>query len=175
MLTVSNTTAMIRVRIKIGSGNIVDTYTQYGLVYLSSDNLLAAPLKALESTAYPEKEGKNISPKTVDNSFTYKVVFLVDGSTVTSGQTVLDYINSKIKAFNDTLFTQTSGSDIKTLKQVEFYNDYKHIKIVGYAKPISEAKELWRDKNGNQSNSAKVELTIEVATPSLCNFNLAIQ
>lgn len=166
---------MINVRIKIGSGNVVDTYSQYGFAYLSSDDRLAAPLKALESTSYPDEEGKNFHPVTVDDAFDYKVVFLVEGTTVTSGSTVLDYINAKIKAFNEALYTKETGSDLKTLKQVEFYNDYKHIKIVGYAQPISEAKELWRDRNGNQANAAKVELKIQVAKPSLCDFNLPIQ
>ena len=44
---------MIKVRIKIGEGSILDSERGYGLIYLSSDNVFEAPLKAIESTSYP--------------------------------------------------------------------------------------------------------------------------
>lgn len=47
---------MITVRLKIGSGSAVDTQ-QYGLVYVSSDNILGPIVKDFEVTSYPEEEG----------------------------------------------------------------------------------------------------------------------
>ena len=34
---------MIKVRIQIGEGSILDSESGYGLIYLSSDNILEAP------------------------------------------------------------------------------------------------------------------------------------
>lgn len=66
---------MIRVRIKIGSGSIVDTADTYGLVYLDSDKRVGAEQKEFEATSYPEEEGEHIIPKTVDAPFDYKAKF----------------------------------------------------------------------------------------------------
>ena len=155
---------MITARIKIGSGSIVDTQT-YGLVYLDSDKVVGAPSKGFESTSYPEQEGENILPKTVDASFEYKVKFFVQA-------TSLENANAKIKALNESFYSTTTGSDVKTYNKVEFYNDYKRHKIVGYPQPISEATEFWRDPKNQVNDVVVVELTIRVNKPSLCDFNL---
>lgn len=155
---------MIKVRLKIGSGNVVDT-TTYGLVYLSSDHRVAAPTKGFETTAYPEEGGEHILAKTVDDAFDYKVTFFIETTSLANA-------NARIKAFNDLLYTQASGQDTKVFKEVTFYNDYKKVKIVGYPQPIDEAKEFWRDSKGNQQDVVVVEWTIRVIKPSLCDFNL---
>ena len=155
---------MITVRIKIGDGNVVDT-TTYGLVYLDSDKRIGAPLKEYDVTTYPEEEGEHFIPKTVDAPFDYKVKFFIQADS-------LQNANAKIKAFNDMLFSQESGSDVKTFKQVEFYNDYKRHKIVGYPQPMAEATEFWQDRKNQINDVVVVEWTIRVTKPSLCDFNL---
>ena len=67
---------MLKVRIKIGDGEIVDTLN-YGFVYLDSDKVMGSPIKDYEETSYPEQEGVNILPKTVDDAFDYKVKFFI--------------------------------------------------------------------------------------------------
>ena len=156
---------MLTARIKIGSGSIADTQT-YGLVYLDSDKVTGAPSKGFESTSYPEEEGEHVIAKTVDAAFDYKVKFFIQA-------TSLQNANQKIKAFNEALYTQAQGSDVKEYKQIEFYNDYKRHKIVGYPKPISEATDFWRDLNNQVNDVVVVELTIRVNKPSLCDFALA--
>lgn len=155
---------MIRVRLQIGDGKIYDTEQQYNLVYVSSDNRFAAPTKEFETTSYPEQSGVNIHPKTTDNSFDYKVSFFVkaNGS--------LENANQFIKAFNAQLYEEVDG--VKEFKQVSFYNDYKKVKIVGYATPIQEATEFFRDSNGTQHDIVVVEWVIKVGNPNLCDFNL---
>jgi len=155
---------MLTARIKIADGTIYDTATQYGLVYLDSDKILGAPIKDFEETSYPEQEGVNICPKTVDAPFDYKVKFFIRATTLSNA-------NAKIKAFNDALYTLASG--VKTFKQVTFYNDHKRCMIVGYPKPISEAQTFWRDPNNEITDVVTVEWTIRVNKPSLCNFNLS--
>lgn len=155
---------MIRVRLRIAEGDILDTSDNYGLVYISADSRFHAPIKQREVTTYPEQEGENISTKTVDDAFDYKVTWFVkaDGS--------LGNANAVIARFNALLYDQVD--DIKTFKQVTFYNDYKRVKIVGTPSPIAEATEFWRDQSGKQHDVVCVEWVIRVSKPSLCDFNL---
>lgn len=155
---------MIRVRLKIGNSAILDTIDVYGMVYVSSDHRFEAPLKEFEKTSYPEEEGEHILAKTVSDAFDYKVTWFVkaDGS--------LDNANVVIARFNSLLYTQEG--DIKTFKQVTFYNDYKKVKIVGTPSLIQEATEFWRDSRGKQHDVVQVEWVIRVSKPSLCDFNL---
>lgn len=155
---------MLTARIKIGDAAVADTQT-YGLVYLDSDKVTGAPSKGFESTSYPEEGGEHIIPKTVDAAFDYKVKFFIQADSVVDA-------NAKIAAFNAALYTQASGSDVKTYKKVEFYNDYKRHKIVGYPSEISEAQEFWRDMKNQVNDVVVVEWTIRVNKPSLCDFSL---
>ena len=155
---------MIKVRLQIANGDILDTADNYGLVYVSADSRFAAPIKQREVTTYAEQEGENTSTKTVDDAFDYKVTWFIkaDGS--------LGNANAVIAKFNALLYDQVD--DIKTFKQVKFYNDYKKVKIVGIPSPIQEATEFWRDANGKQHDVVCVEWVIRVSKPSLCDFNL---
>lgn len=155
---------MIKVRLKIGNGNIVDTADVYGLVYVSSDHKLSAPTKTFEKTTYPEQEGENIVNKTVSDAFDYKSTWIIK----TNGS--LDNANKIIAAFNSQLYTQ--NGDVKTFEQVSFYNDYKKVKIVGIPTLITEATEFWRDASGKLHDVVQVEWVIRVSKPSLCDFNL---
>lgn len=154
---------MIKVRLKIADGAILDTVDGYGLVYVSSDHRFEAPLKEFEKTSYPEEEGEHILAKTVSDAFDYKVTWFIkaDGS--------LDNANAVIARFNSLLYTQEG--DVKTFKQVTFYNDYKKVKIVGTPTLIQEATEFWRDSQGKQHDVVCVEWVIRVSKPSLCDFN----
>lgn len=156
---------MIKVRLQIADGEIVDTADTYGFVYLEADNRFAAPVKGFEKSSYPEQPGINLDPKTVDDEFEYKVKFFVkaDGD--------LENANQKIAAFNSLLYTK-NADNIKTFKQVTFYNDYKKAKIVGYPSPIKEATDFWRDSRGKQADVVCVEWTINVNDPTLCDFNI---
>lgn len=155
---------MLRVRLKIGDGEVVDT-TTYGLVYLDSDKRTGAPSKGFETTSYPEEEGEHIIPKTVDAAFDYTAKFFIQADSIEDA-------NAKISAFNALLYTQPANSDVKTYKQVEFYNDYKRHKIVGYPQPIAEAEDFWRDPSDQLNDIVIVEWTIRVNKPSLCDFSL---
>lgn len=155
---------MIKVRLQIADGEVLDTADNYGLVYVSADSRFAAPIKEFEKTTYPEQEGENIHPVTVSDAFDYKTTWFIkaDGS--------VNNANAVIAQFNALLYDQVD--DLKTFKQVTFYNDYKKVKIVGTPSPIQEATEFWRDQSGKQHDVVQVEWTIRVSKPSLCDFNL---
>lgn len=153
---------MINSRIKIGNGKIQDTYSAFGFAYVSSDTIYSAPLKARETTAYPEEEGLHVSTKTTWDTFVYKVKFLVLGET-------LNTINSQIDAFNKSIMSR-NGS-ILTFNRVTFYNDYKGVVITGIPDTISAVDEFWIDPQGTRHDAAIVEWQITVDKPSACNFN----
>lgn len=155
---------MIKVRLQIGDGEILDTIDGYGLVYVSSDHRFEAPIKEFDKISYPEQEGENIIPKSVSDAFDYKITWFVkaDGN--------LGNANRIIRRFNLCLYTQIN--DIKSFNQVTFYNDYKKVKIVGTPSLIQEATEFWRDANGKQHDVVCVEWVIRVSKPRLCDFNI---
>lgn len=155
---------MIKVRLQISDNEILDTADGFGLVYINADRRFEAPIKDFEKTTYAEQEGENIHPVTVSDAFDYKVTWFIkaDGS--------LNNANKVIANFNSLLYTQEG--DIKTFKQVTFYDDYKKVKIVGTPSLISEATEFWRDNQGKQHDVVCVEWVIRVSKPSLCDFNL---
>lgn len=158
-------TTMIKVRLQIADGTIEDTADKYGLVYIKADNRFAAPLKGFETSKYAEQPGSNINPKTVEDEFDYKVEFFIraDGD--------IGNANAVIANFNALLYTQ-DADNIKTFKQVTFYNDYKKVKIVGYPSLISEATDFWRDSRGRAADVVCAEWTIKVNDPTLCDFNI---
>ena len=157
---------MIKVRLQIGDGNIVDTEEEYGFIYLDSDKRVGAPSKGFEKTSYPEEEGEHILPKTVDDAFDYKVKFFIQGDTLADA-------NAKIVAFNNALHGTPDSNGLKEYYQVTFYNDYKRHKIVGYPSEIAEATDFWRDRDNVVNDVVVVEWTIRVTKPSLCDFSLA--
>lgn len=156
---------MIKVRLQIGSGSIVDTEEAYGFIYLDSDKRVGAPSKGFEKTSYPEEEGEHILPKTVDDAFDYKVKFFIQGDTLADA-------NAKIVAFNAALHGTPDANGLKEYYQVTFYNDYKRHKIVGYPSEIAEATDFWRDRDNAVNDVVVVEWNIRVTKPSLCDFSL---
>lgn len=158
---------MINVRIKIGNGAIEDTFAAHKLIYMEADHRTEAPIKKRDTTSYAEEAGEHTDPRTVQDGFDYKVRFIIDGQ-----NTTLANVNAIIEAFNKKLYTQPTGSDIRTYKEVTFFNDFKRVKIVGLPEPITEPKEMKRSRKGY--DFAEVELTIHVSDPTKCDFNLNV-
>lgn len=159
---------MIRARLQIDDGAIQDTFDAYGLIYLSADNVFAAPTKGYAKSSYAEQAGENVDPRTVDDSFDYSAKFIVEAYNKN-----LMGVNAKIKEFNKLMYTKRTDSDIKTFKTFTFYNDLKRDKIVGIPQPIAEVGEddFFRDKHGNIKDAVVVELKLRVTNPNLCEYN----
>ena len=157
---------MIRVRIQIGDGEIHDTL-DYGLIYKSSDSICEAPIKSRHTTTYAEEAGEHIDPRTLQDAFDYKVEFAV-----LADNKNLDNANALISSFNKLLYSNEEGSDVRTYKEVTFYNDYKRVKIVGYPEPLREVSELYRRQNGDTIECAIVSLSIRVSDPTKCDFSI---
>lgn len=160
---------MIKVRLQIAGGGIEDTFDEWGLIYIDSDDRTEAPIKNRETTSYAEEAGEHIDPRTIQDAFDYKVKFLIE-----CPNRNLVNANAKIAAFNKALYTQSANSDVRTYKEVTLYNDYKRVKIVGLPYPIAEPTELYRRQNGKVMDCAQVEFIIRVSDPAKCDFNLSL-
>lgn len=158
---------MINARIKIGDGAVEDTYTAHKLIYVDTDNRTEAPIKKRDASSYAEKAGDNTDPRTVQDAFDYKVQFIIDGQ-----DKDMKRVSNIVAAFNKKLYTQPANSDIRTYKEVTFYNDFKPCKIVGIPEPIAEPKEFKKSRNGYEF--AHVEFVIHVNDPTKCNFEESV-
>ena len=160
---------MIKARIQIGDGTILDTYEGHKLIYKEADNRTEAPVKKRDASSYDEKAGENTDPRTVQDAFDYKVQFIIE-----TPNNNLENANAVIAAFNRKLYTQAQGSDIRVFKEVTFYNDFKRVKIVGIPDPIAEPDSFYRRQNGEVMDCAVVSLMIHVSDPIKCDFNLSV-
>lgn len=156
---------MIQSRLQIADGDILNLYDGYKLIHMDTDTRFEAPIKKRDTTSYAEEAGEHTDPRTVQDAFDYKVTFIVEAPNKN-----LTNANAVIDEFNRKLYTQ--DGEIRTYKEITFYNDFKRIKIVGLPEPIQEAKSLYRRQNGEVMDCAQVEWTIRVSDPTKCDFNL---
>ena len=156
---------MIQSRLQIADGDILNLYDGYKLIHMETDTRFESPIKKRDTTSYAEEAGEHTDPRTVQDAFDYKVTFFVEAPNKD-----LTNANAVIDEFNRKLYTQ--DGEIRTYKEITFYNDFKRIKIVGLPEPIQEAKSLYRRQNGEVMDCAQVEWTIRVSDPTQCDFNL---
>lgn len=161
---------MIQSRIQIGDGEVLNLYDAHKLIHMETDTRFEAPIKKRDTTTYAEEAGEHTDPRTVQDAFDYETTFVVE-----SPNKNLENSNAVIAAFNAKLYTQEKDSDIRTYKEVTFYNDFKRIKIVGLPEPIQEAKSLYRRQNGDVMDCAQVTFKIRVSNPTKCDFNLTAE
>lgn len=153
---------MIRSRIQIGSGAVYDAYDQYGFVYMDADERTAPDVQDFTTTKYVEEADEHLDPRTIETAFDYKVKFLVEAP---DGN--YKSVNNKIDDFNKLLYKRGENG-VLTAQKVTFYNDLNRVKVVGYAKPISEPAEVFHTGSYGGSDYVVFELTIHVSNPSEC-------
>ncbi len=160
---------MIKARIKIGDGAILDTVTAWGLIPIDADERTAPPKKKHDVTTYAEEAGEHLDPRTVDDAFDYKAKFLIEAPNQN-----LTNVNAKIATFNAALSETIPDTDIKKFKEVELYYDLNRVKIVGIPDPIAVPTEVYHSPSAGTMDFAICELTIRVANPKKCNFNTTL-
>lgn len=157
----------IRVKMGFDGEDLYDTYEKWGFIYIESDNRTAPPEKKRETSTYPEQEGENVDPRTVDDVFDYKIKFLIECPNSNK-----ENANIKIKAFNDAIRTK-DATGVKYCKTIVLHNTYKRVKIVGIPEIIEQPTEFYRDRNGTVMDCVLFEMVIHVDKPSRCDFSLA--
>lgn len=145
-----------KIRIQIGSGAIQDAITAWGFHLMESDDIVTPPVREYEAISFPESAAEEIHPYTKLEPFDYKCSLLCFGALTT--------LNSTIKTFFDSLFTITSGVDLREAKIITIYNDYKGVKVSGYAKSI-EGQNYYPELKEVEKGAYLFDFTIRVADP----------
>lgn len=155
---------MIGLRMKIGDGAIVDSHEEFGMIYLSADNVFSAPEKPRDASSYAGESGEHIDRRAVLAAFDYKVQLLIEAPNRN-----LTSANAKIKKFNDAI--REGSGPVRRCRELTLYSDYKRVKICGVPDLISEATDFYRRADGSVMDCVKVELKLRVENPELCDFD----
>jgi hypothetical protein len=158
---------MIRARLQIADGEILDTKDAYGLIFIDSDKRLAPDLSDIESSEYPAQDGANPDTRRVFKKFDYTVTLAIKAPNKD-----LQNANAKIAAFNKLLYSDSGFGDAKTFKQVTFYNDHYKVKIVGIPDLIISPDTFYRDSHGRIYDFVQVDWVIHVFNPNLCDWSI---
>ena len=145
-----------KIRIKIADGEIQDAITAWGLYLIDSDDTIIAPVREYEKQQYPEEAAAEIHPYTTLMPFEYKCTLLCLGS--------LSEVNTTVRNFYDSLFSITAGVDLRQAKPVTIYNDYKGIRVTGYAK-TAEGNEYYPELAEYEKGAWIFDFILDVADP----------
>lgn len=139
-------------------GGDIDLESEYNMYLVDSPDIVCAPTKPFEEEQYPESNGAYIYPKTTMDKFDYKITILYFGER--------DTANLKIAQLNNLLYAKSG--DMLSAKEITVKNMYKNVSIVGYTKSLV-GNETDFDSD---SDAWFFDLTIQVANPQKCNFNI---
>lgn len=105
--------------------NLINTYDFH---LLESPARVLAPIREYEVQSFPESAEPEIDRRTVKQPFEYQISLGYWGNEATA--------NSRIITFFNSLFTSKDG--ILTAKEIELFNNYKNVKMKGFAKKWDE-------------------------------------
>lgn len=145
-----------KIHIQINSGAIRDAESYYGFYLMDSDDTVTPPMREYETQVYPESAVAEIYPYTVKEPFDYSVTLLAFGPE--------NSVNSSVQDFYDSLFTITPGTDVRKALPVTLYNEWKGMKVTGYAK-TSPAQGAYPKLTEAEKSAYLFNLVLYVADP----------
>ena len=119
------------IEISIEGGLKIDLVEQYDFHLLESPARVLAPIREYETVSFPEHAESEIDNRTVEQPFDYQISLgcWADENTV----------NANIRAFYNSLFVKESeDTDVLVAREIELFNNYKNVKMKGYAKKWDE-------------------------------------
>lgn len=116
------------IEISIEGGKKIDLIDTYDFHLLESPARVTAPIREYETQAFPESAAPEMDRRTTKQPFDYNISL---GCWADE-----DTVNQNIRDFFDSLFT--SDDDILTAKEIELFNNYKNVKMKGFAKKWDE-------------------------------------
>ena len=116
------------IEISIEGAEKIDLIDAYDFHLLESPARITAPIREYETQSYPESASPELDRRTVKQPFDYNISL---GCWANE-----DVVNANIRSFYDSLFTQ--DGDILTAKEIELFNNYKNVKMKGFAKKWDE-------------------------------------
>lgn len=145
-----------QLRIQIGGDPIINMQTVLKFHLMESPNILNAPQRAYETEVYPENSGVKVHAVTTTEQFDYKVKLCFFGTTLAA--------NAAIVNFYASLFTKSG--DLMKAKELVLYNDFKGIKIVGYAKSQDISNTIFEVAK----DVVMFDFVIQITNPNKCVF-----
>jgi hypothetical protein len=145
-----------KLRIQIASGAVQEAAATWGFHLVETDDTILAPIREYETQRYPESSAEEIWPYTVQEPFDYKCTLLCFGA--------LSTLNSSLKTFYDSLFTITAGVDLRQAKPITLYNDYKAMKVTGYAKTV-EGKDYYPELKEYEKGAYLFDFVLHISDP----------
>jgi len=118
------------IEISIEGGEKVDLIDTYDFHLLESPARVTAPIRDYDKQEFPESAAPEIDRRTVKQPFDYQISL---GCWANE-----DTVNKNIRDFFSSLFTQEKGSDVMVAKEVELFNNYKNVRMKGFAKKWDE-------------------------------------
>ena len=116
------------IEISIEGGEKIDLIDAYDFHLLESPARVTAPIREYETQAFPESAVPEMDRRTTKQPFDYNISL---GCWADE-----DTVNKNIRNFFDSLFS--SDGDILTAKEIELFNNYKNVKVKGFAKKWDE-------------------------------------
>lgn len=117
-----------RIKIKIDNGELIDLVEQYDFHLLESPAQITPHIREYDKQSYPEHSGEEIDRRTVYEPFDYKISLGYWGSEESA--------NENIRHFFDSMFSKSG--DILIAKDIELFNEYKNVKMIGIAEKWDE-------------------------------------
>ena len=145
-----------KIRIQINGGTIKEASTEWGFHLIESDNTIVPPIRDYPIQEYPESANAEIYPHTTLKPFDYKCKLLCLGALTT--------INQTVKGFYDSLFTITTGQDLRQALPITLYNDYKGVKLTGYVKSV-EAGDYYPEISEVEKGAYTFDFILYIADP----------
>lgn len=118
------------IEISIEGAEKINLIEQYDFHLIESPARVTAPIRDYETQEFPESAAPEIDRRTVMKSFDYQISLGCWASE--------DTVNKNIRDFYSSLFSQEEGSDVMVAKEVELFNNYKNVRMKGFAKKWDE-------------------------------------
>lgn len=114
-----------RILIRIGEDEPVDLVESYDFHLIESPAMIVPPIREYDKIQYPQSSAAEMDRRTVYQPFDYKITLGYWGDEKTA--------NSTIRTFFDSLFEHDPDSDVMTAKELELTNQWKGVKMKGFA------------------------------------------
>lgn len=131
------------IEIKIGTADKISLVQAYDFHLIESPARIVPPIRDYEKQQYPESSTPEIDARTIIQPFDYKISLGYWGKEENANGNIRAFFNSLFKS-DDTV----ADSEIMVAEEIELFNNYKGVKMKGYAKKWDEKTYTIEGENG---------------------------
>lgn len=139
------------VRIKFdGDNTIYDCQEQWGFILNKSSETIIPPTKDYDVEVYPEENAAHVNKYATYEPFDYTITFIAIGTEIDINAKIRDFYNRCV----DNNYINISMPNLKKMRKVTVYNDFRGVRFSGYAKP-------YKGKNIVSADGNNINITFE--------------